>query len=100
MEEKKTWSETMKELGKALSNATVENEYKLVCLGVDIQKLKERYFYKDIIAFLKGEKEKCYDFCELKMLYDKYGYEKVNKMLLKTHEETKEENAGEVAENE
>ena len=91
MEEKKTWGEVMKELGDAFSKATADNGYKLICLGVDIQKLKERYFYKDIIAFLKGEKEVCYDFHEMKPLYDKYGYEKVNKTLLKLEaEETSE----------
>lgn len=80
MEEKKTsWTEA---IAKAVSGAEETN----VALGMEIQKLKQSYSYKDIIAFLKGEKEHCFDFCTLKPLYDKYGYEKVNKYLLSTYE--------------
>ena len=80
MEEKKTsWAET---LSKVLSEAEKEN----IALGMDIQKLKQNYYYKEIIAFLKGEKVNCFDFCAVKPLYDKYGYEKVNKHLLSTYE--------------
>lgn len=56
---------------------------KYIELGFDIAKLQNDYFYKDLLAFLKGEKDTCYNYDKLKPLYDKYGYELVNETILK-----------------
>lgn len=83
MEEKKTnWAE-------ALAKAVGTEEMKNVHLGIEIVELQNAYYYEDLIAFLKGDTEGAKDiyFGKLKPLYDKYGYEKVNRILLALEDE-------------
>ncbi len=78
MEEKK---QTCRE---RLLNVIYGTEMKDVRLGMEISTLKDSYYYSDVIAFLKGTatgNEDMY-FGKLKPLYDEYGYEKVNRILL------------------
>lgn len=78
MEEKKqNWVEQV-------NDAVYEMEMRAVQLGIEIGALKNAYYYPDIIAVLKGTAQKSEDmyFGKLKPLYDKYGYEKVNRILL------------------
>lgn len=51
-------------------------------LGMDLQKLKEKWAYKEILSFIKGETDSCLSFYELKPLYDEYGYYKVNQAII------------------
>ena len=57
-------------------------------LGIAIGELKNEYFYKALISFLKGDNSKNGNiyFEKLKPLYDKFGYEKVNRILLALEE--------------
>ena len=79
MEEKKekTWAEA---IGELLSKTETEN----INLGMEIEKIRNSFFYKKVIKFLKGDDSDngSMYFCELKPIYDKYGYEKVNRILL------------------
>ena len=54
-----------------------------IALGMELQKLSERYFFKDLAAFVKGEPTEtgALYFQELKPLYDKYGYKTVNSYI-------------------
>lgn len=81
-ENKKTWSEQIKE---ALAEAEMTN----VRLGIAIGELRGGYYYADLIAFLKGTatgNEDMY-FGKMKPIYDEYGYEKVNRILLALDEQ-------------
>lgn len=83
MEEKKqNWAIA---IAKVLSKAEMDN----VKLGIEIGKLKQSYYYADIIALLKGTSKVGEDiyFGRMKPLYDKYGYEKVNRILLAIDEQ-------------
>ena len=78
--ENKNWLDEMKDVLK-------EAETKYVQMGIDIAEFRNSLFYKYIIGFLKGEDADevgRMHFYELKPLYDKYGYEKVNRILLAT----------------
>lgn len=84
MEEKKEKSivEVIKE--------TWESEHiKHIRLGMAIAKLRDAYYYKDLIAFLKGNDEThgSMYFYLLKPLYDEYGYKKVNDILIELDSE-------------
>ena len=85
-EKKKSWFEDIK---TALQDAEMEN----IRLGIEIGKLKDSYYYTDIIKFLNGTASKGEDiyFSRLKPIYDEFGYEKVNRILLELH---KVENGG------
>ena len=50
-------------------------------LGMDLQKLSEKWAFKEIVSFIKGETDSCLSYYELKPLYDKYGYYAVNKAI-------------------
>jgi hypothetical protein len=80
-EKKKSWAEQVKD-------TVYEMEMQAVQLGIEIGALKNTYYYHDIIAVLKGTAQKSEDmyFGKLKPLYDKYGYEKVNRILLALEE--------------
>ena len=86
--------ETYKSVIEAIANAETQN----IKLGMEIGELKSKYFYEDLILFLKGDNSKNGNlyFEKLKPLYDKYGYEKVNRILLtlEEKEEVKEEAKG------
>lgn len=83
MEEKK---ET---LAGVITKALTDVETQNIHLGIDIEKLRNGYFYGKIIKFLKGDDSEYGSmyFHELKPLYDKYGYEKVNRILLALEDE-------------
>lgn len=85
MENNKNWAE---QLADILTKTETEN----IHLGMDIAELKKEYFYNKLIAFLKGDNTDCgcLYFEKLKPLYDRYGYEKVNRILLSL-EESKEQ---------
>lgn len=53
-------------------------------LGIEIGKLKERYYYKALIKYLQGNDDDMGSLylSHLKPLYDAYGYETVNCLLL------------------
>lgn len=76
--------EKKEELARQFSEALkYQMQDKYIELGFDIAKLQNEYYYKDLLAFLKGDKTECYNYYELKPLYDKYGYELVNETILK-----------------
>lgn len=89
MEKINSW----KELGEALvecnKHLELKNEQENISLGMEIEKLRNGYFYGKIIKFLKGDDSEngSMYFHELKPLYDKYGYEKVNRVLLAFEDE-------------
>lgn len=84
MEKKKSWVEELK-------GVVYEAEMQNVQLGIEIEKLKNTYYYSDIIAFLKGTATGAEDmyFGRMKSLYDKFGYEKVNRILLELEKDEK-----------
>ena len=78
MEEKKeNW------LG-AITKVVSEAEATNIRLGMRIERLVDSYFYGKLIKFLKGDDSDSGSmyFAELKPLYDEFGYEKVNRVLL------------------
>ena len=93
----------MQKTWEAVVEAVADAETQNVKLGIGIGELKTKYFYKDLILFLKGDNSKNGNiyFDRLKPLYDKFGYEKVNRILLaleekeEEKEEVKEEEKGE-----
>jgi hypothetical protein len=89
MENKKNWAEQLAEI---LTKTETEN----ICLGMEIAELKKSYYYDELIKFLKGGTGNGNLYFEkLKPLYDKYGYEKVNRILLSLEEEKAEEKGAE-----
>ena len=66
-----------------------KEERKNIRLGMAIAAVINSYYAKDLIAYLKGDDEHngSMYFCNLKPLYDEYGYEKVNKALLEIDKE-------------
>jgi len=87
MENKKNWAT---ELAEVLRKQETEN----IKLGMEIAELKNQYYYDGLIEFLKGNitASNGMYFEKLKPLYDKYGYEKVNRVLLETEEKAGKEN--------
>lgn len=92
--EKQQFTQSVKEV---ISTFEKEN----IKLGIDIGDLKKQYYYDDLMKFLKGDNA-CNGslyFDKLKPLYDRYGYERVNRILLELEEEptqeTNEEEKGE-----
>lgn len=81
----KNWKD---ELAKTLKEIETVN----IRLGMEIQSLKDRFYYKHLLGFLSGKTKDGGMYLEyLKPLYDKYGYEKVNRVLLETYEGEKED---------
>lgn len=71
-----------------LSNTLNKLEMNGVNLGIEIAKLRNEYYYKRLIKYLQGDVEyggSMY-LANLKPLYDKYGYDKVNRILLELEE--------------
>lgn len=89
-EKKKTWA-------GAIAKVLSENEMGNINLGMAIEKFRNSYFYGKVIKFLKGDDSEngSMYFCEMKPLYDKYGYEKVNRILLALEEEKQGANENE-----
>jgi hypothetical protein len=50
--------------------------------GIDIQRISEKWFFDNVVKFLKGENDDCSSFDELKPLFDKYGYEETKGAIL------------------
>lgn len=71
----------------SISNA----EKKSVCLGIEIEKLRQEFFYKYLIRFLQGKDtpDGAIYFEKLKPLYDRFGYEKINRILLELEKDEK-----------
>lgn len=53
-----------------------------VRFGLKLADLQRTYYFKDIIAFLKGEKNSCYNFDTLYPLFDEFGYKKTVNAIL------------------
>ena len=81
-EKKVNWAGAIE---KAFNDIGLEN----IHLGMDIEKLCNSYFYGKLIKYIKGDDSEngSMYFHELKPLYDKYGYEKVNRVLLALEDE-------------
>ena len=84
MEEKKE-----KSLGEVVKEMLQGEDKKNIRLGMAIAEVRNAYYYKDLIAFLKGDGEGngTLYFHLLKPLYDTYGYKKVNDILLELDSE-------------
>ena len=84
----------MEELAKMVNEMVEEEKAKLIRLGVDIAAVRNAYWYKDLLAFLKGDDENngSMYFANLKPLYDKYGYKLVNDTLLNFDKEESKTN--------
>ena len=66
-----------------------ERERTLIKFGMELAKIKQEYWFKDLMKFLKGEDEEHHGdmyFCNLKPLYDRYGYDRVNNILMNWEE--------------
>ena len=76
------------EITKVFNKVELEN----IRLGMEIASITQEYYYPKLIAFLKGDTTDCGSmyFEKLKPLYDKYGYERVNRILIAL-EEAKEQ---------
>lgn len=62
-----------------------KEQMKFFKLGMDIAKIKQEFWFSDLMKFLKGDDEEHHGnmyFCNLKPLYDEYGYNIVNKTLM------------------
>lgn len=53
-----------------------------VRLGLKVGQLKNTYQFKSIYEFILGKEKECYYFVELKPLYDEFGYQAVNDVIL------------------
>lgn len=80
--------EGMGKLTEAMNEEREKQEFESVRLGMRLAGVVNAYYGEKLIAYLKGEDEGggMY-FCELKPLYDEFGYNKVNKALLRLDEE-------------
>lgn len=69
---------------------------KYVKLGMAIQRLKDDFYFKRIVKFLKGDLSE--DYCvfkNLKPLYDEFGYKKINQLILEIADEEEKSKEGE-----
>ena len=67
----------------------IEKERKLINLGMELAKIKQEFWYSEVVKFLKGQDEEHHGemyFSNLKPLYDKYGYELINTILMNWEE--------------
>lgn len=62
-----------------LDNNDLPNE---VRLGIEIGQLKDTYKFKEIYKFITDQSKDCFYFVELKPLYDEFGYEAVNNVIM------------------
>lgn len=70
-----------------------KEQMKLIKLGMEIAKIERELWFSSLMKFLKGENGDHHGdwyFCKLKPLYDKYGYENVNKILMSMEEKPNE----------
>ena len=63
------------------STLEAEKETKLefkedIRFGLKLADLKRTHYFKDLVAFLKGETKNCYNFDTLYPLFDEFGYKK------------------------
>ena len=62
-----------------------KEQMKYIQLGMEIAKIKKEFWFADLMKFLKGEDGEHHGdmyFCNLKPLYDQYGYEEINRILM------------------
>lgn len=78
--------ENSKKLKDLLTEAFNSTEADNICLGMEIAELKRAYYYGSLLEFLKGGESGGMYFENMKPLYDKYGYEKVNRIILSLEE--------------
>lgn len=64
-----------------------KQEAKYAMFGMEIAEVVRQYWFSDVVQFLQGKTDFCYDFCKLKPLYDKYGYKEVNDFLIIVYNE-------------
>lgn len=66
-----------------------KEQRKNIRLGMEIQKLKDSYSWKELVKFLKGKSKNDYHnlFGKLKPLYDEFGYITVNKLIIEIADE-------------
>ena len=76
-------------ISSAMREMAQETERKNIRLGMALAVVINSYYWGDLLAYLKGDDEHngSMYFCNLKPLYDEYGYEKVNKALLEIDKE-------------
>lgn len=81
METKTNWA-------TQLADTLTKLEMNGVRLGIEIAKIKNEYYYENLIKYLQGDDKDSGSLylSKLKPLYDKYGYEKVNRLLLTLEE--------------
>lgn len=89
--------ENKEEFFNAIKEAVSEEEKTNIALGIELGDIKREYFYEELMKFLKGDTTGTGSiyFVKLKPLYDKFGYEKVNRHLLAIYEAEKENGANE-----
>lgn len=70
-----------------------KTEERYTRFGMAMAEIKNQYWFDSVVEFLKdGNKEGEWYFSKLKPFYDKYGYTKVNNLLIKIYNEKKEAN--------
>lgn len=81
METKTNWT-------TQLADTLTKLEMNGIHLGIEIAKIKNEYYYAILIKYLQGDDKDSGSLylSNLKPLYDKYGYDKVNRILLKLEE--------------
>ena len=50
--------------------------------GMELSKLQRQYYFKDLVKFVKGETNNCYNFDTLNKLFAEFGYEKTINAIL------------------
>lgn len=74
-----------------------KEQKKNIKLGMQLQKLKDDYYFKEIAKFLKGNDTDKYNnyFSKLKPLYDEFGYTLVNDLIIEMADEEEKKEAKE-----
>lgn len=68
---------------KYIRNKLEENTLnEQVRLGLEVGHLKDTYKFKDIYNFIAGKTKDCFYFVDIKPLYDEFGYQAVNDVIL------------------
>lgn len=65
-----------------------KEQMKLIKLEMEIAKIKQEFWFSDLMKFMKGDDDEHHGnmyFCNLKPLYDEYGYSNVNKVLMEVN---------------
>ena len=82
--------EGLNKMSNMFEEETEKINFENVRLGVRLAGVMNAYYGAELIAYLKGEGGNGGMYmCELKPLYDEFGYKKVNNALLKLDKEIK-----------